>query len=64
MLVSFDDFAEFLKDNMVDKVIIALPTEFLYGRAASIVAAREEQRDYRTVSLRPVQCTIIKAADA
>lgn len=39
----FDGFPAFLRAHVVDEVVVALPVKSLYGQAARIVAACEEQ---------------------
>ena len=39
----FDGFPAFLRTHVVDEVVVALPVKSLYGQAARIVAACEEQ---------------------
>ena len=39
----FDGFPAFLRTHIVDEVVVALPVKSLYGQAARIVAACEEQ---------------------
>ena len=43
LVASLDDLPEFLRQNVVDEVVIALPIKSYYAQAASIVATCEEQ---------------------
>ena len=43
LVANFDNFPEFLRRNVVDEVVVALPMKSLYQRAAQIVSQCEEQ---------------------
>ena len=43
LVAGFSDFAEYLRQNVVDEVVIALPMKSFYAQASRIVAMCEEQ---------------------
>ena len=43
LVADFDNFPEFLRRNVVDEVVVALPMKSLYQQAAQIVGQCEEQ---------------------
>jgi exopolysaccharide biosynthesis polyprenyl glycosylphosphotransferase len=43
LVANFDNFPEFLRRNVVDEVVVALPMKSLYQQAAQIVGQCEEQ---------------------
>lgn len=43
LVAGFDDFSTFIRDHVVDEVVISLPMKSLYDQAARIIALCEEQ---------------------
>jgi exopolysaccharide biosynthesis polyprenyl glycosylphosphotransferase len=43
LVANFDGFVEFIRDNVVDELVIALPMQSLYAQSARLAAVAEQQ---------------------